>query len=95
MAIEEAEYTVVLKEENFELRKYEPHILAETIIDGDFEEAGSEAFGRLFDYISGNNKSRQKVAMTSPVSVSPAGWALYSQRQELVQAPWLESRWVM
>jgi len=78
MAIEEAEYTVVLKEENFELRKYEPHILAETIIDGDFEEAGSEAFGRLFDYISGNNKSRQKVAMTSPV-----GQAATSQKIDM------------
>lgn len=67
MAIEEAEYTVVLKEDPFELRKYEPHILAETIVDGDFEKAGDEAFGRLFKYISGNNKSRQKVEMTSPV----------------------------
>ena len=78
MAIEEAEYTVVLKEESFELRKYEPHILAETIIDGDFEDAGSEAFGRLFKYIDGNNQSRQKVAMTSPV-----GQAATSQKIDM------------
>mgnify|MGYP001823533998 FL=1 len=31
MAVEEAEYTVVLKEERFEVREYKPHIVAETI----------------------------------------------------------------
>jgi hypothetical protein len=72
MAIEEAEYRVVLKEEHFEVREYEPHIVAETIVDGDFEEAGDKAFGRLFKYISGNNKSRQKIEMTSPVGQAAA-----------------------
>ncbi|WP_372749419.1 heme-binding protein [Litorivivens sp.] len=67
MAVEEAEYTVVVDEKPFELRQYAPHILAETLVDGDFEAAGNEAFGRLFRYISGNNEAQQKVAMTSPV----------------------------
>ena len=57
MAIEEAKYTVVLKEQSFEVRGYEPHILAETIVDGEFDNAGKKAFSRLFKYISGNNKS--------------------------------------
>lgn len=70
MAVEEAEYIVLLKESKIELRKYEPHILAETFISGDFEEAGNKAFGKLFQYISGNNKSRQKLDMTSPVGQS-------------------------
>jgi hypothetical protein len=78
MAIEEAKYSVVLKEGVFELRKYEPHILAETIVDGDFEEAGSKAFNRLFKYISGNNKPRQKVEITSPV-----GQAATSQKIDM------------
>jgi len=68
MATEEAKYTVVLKVKNFELREYEPHILAETIVDGDFESAGKKAFSRLFQYISGDNKSRQKIEMTAPVA---------------------------
>jgi hypothetical protein len=72
MAIEEAEYTVVLKEQDFELRSYESHILAETIVKGDFEDAGDKAFSRLFKYISGNNKSRENVKMTSPVAQSSA-----------------------
>jgi hypothetical protein len=72
MATEEAEYTVVLKEKNFELRRYESHILAETAVDGDFDSAGNKAFKSLFKYISGNNKSRQEISMTSPVSQETA-----------------------
>lgn len=67
MATEEAEYTVLLKEGNLEVRLYEPHIVAETVVDTEFEDAGSEAFGRLFKYISGNNQSQQEIAMTAPV----------------------------
>lgn len=67
MATEEAEYTVLLKEENLEVRLYEPHIVAETVVDTEFEDAGSEAFGSLFNYISGNNQSQQEIAMTAPV----------------------------
>lgn len=73
MAIEEADYTVLLKEEDFELRQYEPHILAETVIDGDFEDAGSKAFQVLFQYISGNNRSKQEIDMTSPVGQAATG----------------------
>ncbi len=67
MAAEEAEYTVILKEDSFEVRQYEAQIVAETLVEGDFEGAGGEAFSRLFDYISGANTSRQEIAMTAPV----------------------------
>ena len=73
MAVEEAEYTVLREEGKFELRKYEPHILAETIVDEQFEEAGNAAFQRLFRYIRGNNKQEQEVSMTSPVGQDPVG----------------------
>lgn len=76
MATEEAAYTVVLKEDPFELRRYDPHIIAETTVDADFEDAGSQAFGRLFKYISGNNTTRQEVDMTSPVGQASASQKL-------------------
>ena len=72
MAVEEAKYNVLREDDGFELREYESHILAETTVDGEFEDAGNEAFGRLFKYISGNNKQQQKVAMTSPVGQEPS-----------------------
>jgi effector-binding domain-containing protein len=67
MAIEEATYKVVKKDNKFEIRDYAPHILAETVVEGDLEEAGNKAFNMLFRYISGDNRSRDKVAMTAPV----------------------------
>jgi hypothetical protein len=73
MAIEEAKYKVLEKDNRFEIRDYAPHILAETIVEGDLEEAGNKAFNRLFRYISGDNGSRKKVAMTAPVSQQPMG----------------------
>ena len=71
MATEEAKYTVIKKDDRFEIRDYEPHVLAEIIVEGDIEEAGSKAFNRLFRYISGDNRSRDKFDMTAPVSQEP------------------------
>ena len=34
MAIEKAKYTVLEKTDDFEIRKYEPHIVAETFVTG-------------------------------------------------------------
>jgi len=68
MATEEAKYTVIDRDGDFELRQYEPHIVAETLVVGGFETVGNEGFRRLYDYISGNNRKRQSIAMTAPVS---------------------------
>ena len=68
MATEEAEYRVLLQEDAFEIREYAPSIVAEVIVNGDFEDASSAAFRKLFNYISGDNTRRDKIAMTAPVS---------------------------
>ena len=68
MAIEEAKYIVLEKVKSFELRQYEQHIVAETMVEGRFEEVGNEGFRRLFDYISGKNRKEQQISMTAPVS---------------------------
>ena len=73
MAIEEAAYTVIMQDGAFEIRDYAPHIGAETLVEGTLEEAGNTAFNRLFRYISGGNRSREKVAMTAPVAQQPQG----------------------
>jgi len=73
MAIEEAKYDVIKKDNNFEIRDYAPHILAEIVVEGDLKDAGNKAFKRLFRYISGDNRSRNKVVMTAPVSQQPLG----------------------
>jgi hypothetical protein len=67
MAIEKAKYTVLEKEDNFEIRRYDPQIVAETFVEGELEEVGNEGFRRLYDYISGDNKKKQSISMTAPV----------------------------
>jgi effector-binding domain-containing protein len=73
MAIEEAHYNVLIQENHFEIRDYAPHIVAETVVEGTLEEAGNKAFRRLFRYISGDNRSREKVTMTAPVTQKGKG----------------------
>jgi len=73
MATEEASYKVMKTSGAFELREYAPHIVAETVVEGDLEGAGSKAFRRLFRYISGDNMSRGTIAMTAPVSQEQKG----------------------
>jgi hypothetical protein len=72
MALEEAKYTVLEKADDFELRQYEPHIVAETFVEGDFENVGNEGFRRLFAYISGTNRKKESIPMTAPVGQEPS-----------------------
>lgn len=72
MAVEEAKFTVLTQDGNFELRDYAPQIVAEVIVDGDFDSAGNRAFRPLFNYISGENTAQKKIAMTAPVGQAAA-----------------------
>ena len=67
LAVEKAKYTVVEKEDDFEIRQYDPQIVAETFIEGDLEEVGNEGFRRLYGYISGDNTKKESISMTAPV----------------------------
>ena len=68
MAIEKAKYDIIESEPGFEIRQYGPQIIAETMVEGDFEKVGNEGFRRLYDYISGYNRKKQSIAMTAPVT---------------------------
>ena len=68
MAAEEAKYSVTVKQDDLEVREYEPSIVAEVIVNDNFEDASGGAFRKLFKYISGDNTGRSKIEMTSPVS---------------------------
>jgi hypothetical protein len=94
MAIEEASYVVLKSDGKLEVREYAPHVLAETLVEGDLENAGSIAFQKLFRYISGDNVSQAKVAMTAPVSQVPASEKIEMTApvgQQRVQERWAVS----
>jgi hypothetical protein len=74
MAYEEPAYEVVAKHQDFELRRYRPFVVAEVRVEDGFEDAGRQAFGILFDYISGANRATTRIEMTVPVTqVAPHG----------------------
>ncbi len=70
---EEPAYTVLEQRDFYELRRYEPYIVAQTIVTGEFDDAGNEAFRRLAGYIFGRNSRREEMQMTVPVESREAG----------------------
>ena len=70
MALEEPDYRVVSQFGEFELRHYPAYIVAEVDVQGDFDDAGNQAFRILAGYIFGDNSAAEKMAMTAPVASS-------------------------
>jgi hypothetical protein len=71
-ALEQPTYKVIQANEVFEIRKYEPYIVAEVVVPGPESEAGGQAFRLLGGYIFGANKGAKKLEMTAPVVQTPA-----------------------
>jgi hypothetical protein len=64
-------YFIIKKQKEIELRQYEGYIQAEVcVVEKDYKTAVEKGFGFLAGYIFGNNVSRQKIEMTTPVQVS-------------------------
>jgi len=68
---EQQPYELVQRFAHFELRRYPAYVVAEIQVNATFDKAGNAAFRHLFNYISGSNNARQKLAMTAPVLQEP------------------------
>ena len=68
MAYEKRAYEVESSDGDFSVRAYAPAVVAETIVDEPFEDAGSTAFRILVAYIGGENETRESIDMTAPVT---------------------------
>ena len=76
MATEEPGFELLEKAEPFELRRYAPMIVAETLVEGSLSEGSNAGFRLIAGYIFGKNQSRtagssEKIAMTVPVTMQP------------------------
>ncbi len=67
---EEPEFTLISKDDSFELRNYAPLLAAEVSIEGDRDNAVSAGFRILAGYIFGGNAGSTKIDMTAPVTQS-------------------------
>lgn len=54
--------------DNAEIRQYGPRLAAEVVIAGEERQARSAGFRKLAAFIFGDNRTRQPIAMTAPVS---------------------------
>lgn len=69
--IETYPYEVTKSYENFEIRTYEATLFTSVEMSSDvYQKASRKGFGVLAGYIFGNNDRNEKIAMTSPVSMS-------------------------
>ncbi len=75
MATEEPNYTILSQTDDFELRRYDGQIVAQTWVTGDQDAASRKGFKILADYIFGNNTApggkSSKISMTAPVMMQP------------------------
>ena len=60
-------YALLSEEKGYEIREYGGYIVSEITVPGPYRDAMYAGFRILFDYISGNNASAQKIEMTAPV----------------------------
>ncbi|KAG2428941.1 hypothetical protein HXX76_011185 [Chlamydomonas incerta] len=87
--LETPEYTVLRRAQDYEVRRYQPYVVARTDMEaaGQLNRevlrsgqvsvnpagAGNKAFNTLARYIFGDNQARAKMAMTTPVFSDTAG----------------------
>jgi len=65
--VEQAEYTIIEKANGYEIRNYPAHIVAQTVVEGQYDEALNTGFRIIANYIFGGNTKKQSIAMTAPV----------------------------
>jgi effector-binding domain-containing protein len=68
---ESPKYSVIRKQKEIEIRQYSDYIQAEvSVVAKDYKSAIEKGFNVLAGYIFGNNVSKQKIEMTTPVQAS-------------------------
>lgn len=73
MAVEEPPFKTVVSEGPFEIRDYPALVVAEVTVPGSQREAANAGFRLLAAYIFGGNDGKASIAMTAPVTQTPAG----------------------
>lgn len=68
---ETPKYSIIRKHNEIEIRQYPAYLQAEVVVDEkQYQTAIEKGFDVLAGYIFGNNVSKQKIEMTTPVQIS-------------------------
>ncbi|MEX1366458.1 MAG: heme-binding protein [Nannocystaceae bacterium] len=91
---EEPAYEVLSSHDLFEVRLYQPRIVAEVEVEGNGKQASNAGFRVLADFIFGNNQTRDSIAMTAPVDRRPTSSTI-AMTAPVDQRQTDEERWVV
>lgn len=89
----EPQYQLLSEQGDVQIRRYPPLLIAETLIDADYAQAGNIGFNRLAGYIFGGNQQKQQMAMTAPVFRENAGEHIPMTAPVLQQS--VDNKWTM
>ena len=70
LAYEEPAFETIRQADGYEIRHYEPYLVAETTVAGGFDRSGNVAFRRLAGYIFGANRSPGDADHAEPVRMN-------------------------
>jgi hypothetical protein len=85
--LEEPSYQVLSRTSDYEIRLYQPYIIAQTTVSGNYDDAMSDGFREIAGYIFGGNSANNKISMTAPVLEN----AQESSRKIAMTAPVLDT----
>jgi hypothetical protein len=71
-SLEEPSYVVTEKRDGYEVRMYNPYIVAETVVNSsEYNRDLNQGFRAVAGYIFGDNIAAEKISMTTPVLEQP------------------------
>jgi hypothetical protein len=95
MAIEEPKFEILQIDGNIEIRRYQPKLVAEVLVDGDLSKASNKGFRQIAAFIFGNNhagrtddlNSTTRISMVAPVVIEPQAQSLSTSEKITMTAP--------
>eukprot|EP01025_Chloroclados_australasicus_P012818 TRINITY_DN1609_c0_g1_i1.p1 TRINITY_DN1609_c0_g1~~TRINITY_DN1609_c0_g1_i1.p1 ORF type:complete len:420 (-),score=35.95 TRINITY_DN1609_c0_g1_i1:200-1375(-) len=79
--LESPKYLLLKKLKEYEIRSYQPFLIAETSMSENSSPAGGSGFNELVTYISGSNDRNASMSMTTPVITT--GGKMYGGRNRM------------
>ena len=65
--VEQTEYFVLKKTNDYEIRSYPAHLVAQTTVTGPYRDTLQQGFRIVAGYIFGGNTRKESISMTAPV----------------------------
>ena len=92
---EEALFSSSYIDGDYEIRTYEPIIIAQTTVTGAYSTATRTGYTQLTNYVSGNNLAKQTVSVNAPVTVADGAKAPKVELTLPYYEEYIDNTWVV